>query len=432
MRRGRELSTRTARIMLALLMAALVALTLSPLAGLAATNQGMATHSDPTQTQGTGTGGSTDTSGQGSGTATHSDPTQGTGTDGTTTTDSGSGMATHPDATSPTGQSGGEAPTSNDTSSFDAVADFILNTIFKPILDAAIGVEAGVLSGCCTLVTKDLPSLAKSIPTDSSQSFTAVASQSGIGSGIPMGGIIGFVKTCYDGIRPLGATFLAVLFGLQALRVVREGEQGPGQVPYVERFGWLFLRFGIVKVFFDRSMDVTVGVFNAFSSVSAAVAGNDDLTDYYDMIKNAMSSSMANEATLGMLFLLVILVGLVLLLLSAVLSVMMYVATYARWLELFVMLPFAPLAFATLASDETRHFFWGYLRTIVGCAMAFLITIIIARSFPVVLASTLSSPDLVSGPLAGLGGVIGLAGVMFLYIFALAKSGSWAQAVLGG
>lgn len=403
----RSRRTTAARAMLAVLMAALVALTLSPLAGLAATNQGMATHSDPTQTQGMGTG-------------------------GTTTTDSGSEMATHPDPTSPTGQSGGEAPTSDGTSSFDAVADFILDSIFKPILDAAIGVEAGVLSAACNLVTMELPSLAKSIPTDAHGSLTAVAGQANVGSGIPMGGIIGFVETCYDGIRPLGATFLAVLFGLQILRVVREGEQGPGQVPYVERFGWLFLRFAVIKVFFDRSMDVTVGIFNAFSSVSVAVAGNDSSTDYYDMIKNAMSATMANEATIGTLFLLVILIGIVMLLLSLVLTVMMYVAAYARWLQLFVMLPFAPLAFASLASDETRHFFWGYLRTIVGCALAFLITIIIARSFPVVLASTLSSPDLTNGPLAALGGVIGLAGVMSLYILALAKSGSWAQAVLGG
>lgn len=408
MRRERALSARAARAMLAVLVAALVALTLSPLTGHAAANQGMSAHSDPTQ--GTDAGSAPETTGTSPGTA------------------------AHPDAAQPTGQSGGApaASGSGSTASFDGVGDFILRSIFKPILDASIGVEAAVLSGCCTIVTQDLPALAKSIPTDSSHSLAAVASQRGVGSGIPMGGILGFLKTCYDGIRPLAATFLAVLFGLQVLRVVREGEQGPGQVPYIERFGWLFLRFAVIKVFFDRSMDVTVGIFNAFSSVSSAVAGNDGIADYYDMIKSAMSSTMASEATLGMLFLLVILIGLAMLLLSVVLSVMMYVATYARWLELFVMLPFAPLAFASLASDETRHFFWGYLRTIVGCAMAFLMTIIIARSFPAVLASTLSSPDLTNGPLAGLGAVIGLTGVMFLYIFALAKSGSWAQAVLGG
>lgn len=417
----RSRRTTAARAMLAVLMAALVALTLSPLAGLAVTT-------DPT------TG------------LTAPDSSQNTTSDTTPTTDPSTGITTTPDTSEDTGlDDGGTTPTTDpntgitttdttdtSTSSFDGVGNFILDSIFKPILDAAIGVEAGVLSAACNLVTMELPSLAKSIPTDAHGSFTAVAGQANVGSGIPMGGIIGFVETCYDGIRPLGATFLAVLFGLQILRVVREGEQGPGQVPYVERFGWLFLRFAVIKVFFDRSMDVTVGIFNAFSSVSVAVAGNDSSTDYYDMIKNAMSATMANEATIGTLFLLVILIGLVMLLLSLVLTVMMYVAAYARWLQLFVMLPFAPLAFASLASDETRHFFWGYLRTIVGCALAFLITIIIARSFPVVLASTLSSPDLTNGPLAALGGVIGLAGVMFLYILALAKSGSWAQAVLGG
>ena len=334
-------------------------------------------------------------------------------------------------ATTSTGSGPSGSSSSGSGASFGGVGKFIVDSILQPVVDSAVDFEANLLKDSCTLVTKDLPDLAKFIPTDSEGSFVAVAGHKDVGSGIPMGGIIGFIAKCYDGIRPLGATFLAVLFGLQILRVVREGEQGPGQVPYVERFGWLFVRFALVKVFFDRSLDVTVGIFNAFASVSIALAGTDTEEDYYNLVKTAMTSSMSNESSLGTLFLLVIVIGLVMFLLSCILTVMMYVATYARWLQLFVMLPFAPLAFACLASDETRHFFWGYLRTIVGSALAFLITIIIARSFPVVLVSTLSSADLTTGPLESIGAVIGLAGVTFLYILAIAKSGSWAQAVLG-
>lgn len=269
------------------------------------------------------------------------------------------------------------------------------------------------------------------------------ASQSAAESGIPLSGAFGFVIVAFNAIRPLCYTILAAVILVSMVREVQRADRPNASVPYVERLAWLWIKFWVLRTLVDKSLDITVNVFNLLADVAAAIASAlpDQAMAAKEQISGAITgsvlsmlgigdSSQITSEMFGSIFAMLVVVLLLGFLVSLVLVLQTYVATYARWLQLFVMLPFAPLALAFAGLEETRSIAMGYARSIVSAGVAFVVTAVILVSMPSVMGPALSDSIAQSG--AGFLGALPVFGIQVLYIFALRQAGGWAKAVVGG
>jgi hypothetical protein len=311
------------------------------------------------------------------------------------------------------------------TADYNGVLDFLISSILRPFYNAAAKSEADAFKRDVDIATSGMSDLTKSLPRAGKTGRFTTANKGG--ANMPMHELIGYTMIVYDSIKPIGATILAILCAVQLVRLIRPPESGPN-TPYMEQFIWLFIQFALMKVMFDNSMDITAALFNSIADVTSKVAGTPEAFNASGIYDALVKFGEAHTG-IGDVFVLVIIVGLVGVVLSWIMNAVVYVASYLRWFQLFVYLPFAPLAFGCLGLDESRHFFWGYLRSIMGAALGFLITVIILKSLPSVFTSTFATWS--QGDVSDLS-FANVLGIQIMYIYALTHAGSWAHEIIGG
>lgn len=315
------------------------------------------------------------------------------------------------------------------------------------VLSAIADFTAGAMLQAVTFASGMAADLGHAIPTSADHTVSgwtmAQATQHASESGIPLSGAFGFVIVAYNALRPLSYTILATVILIEMVREVQRSDRPNASVPYVEKIAWLWIKFWVLKTLVDKSLDITVNVFNLLADVAGTVAAAlpDQTMAAKEEVSGAITGSVlqslgiesADKITgdmFGSIFAMLVVVLLVGFLVSLVLCLQTYVATYARWLQLFVMLPFAPLALALSGLEETRPMAMGYARSMLSAGMAFVITAVILVSMPSTIGPALS--DSISGGGAGFLGALPVFGIQVLYIFALRQAGNWARAVIGG
>lgn len=315
------------------------------------------------------------------------------------------------------------------------------------VISALADFSAGAMLQAVTFASDMAADLGHAIPTAADHTVSgwtmAEATKHAAESHIPLSGAFGFTIVAYNALRPLCYTILAAMILIAMVREVQRADRPNASVPYVEKISWLWIKFWVLKTLVDKSLDITVNVFNLLADVAGTIAAT--LPDQRMVAKEEISGAITSSVLQGLgietadkitgdmfgnvfaMLLVVLLVGFVA---SLVLCLQTYVATYARWLQLFVMLPFAPLALAFAGLEETRPMAMGYARSILSAGIAFAITAILLVSMPSVMGPALS--DAVSSGGAGFLGALPVFGIQVLYIFALRQAGSWARSVVGG
>lgn len=112
------------------------------------------------------------------------------------------------------------------------------------------------------------------------------------------------------------------------------------------------------------------------------------------------------------------------------------VVTWARAIQLYLMVALSPIPLSLMALDETRQIGVGYLRQFAAVCLAGLIITVLLIAFPVVLgglnAVHANTSTVLDSLVGGLSYALQYLAMCVLLIFALTKSGAWAREVLGG
>lgn len=256
------------------------------------------------------------------------------------------------------------------------------------------------------------------------------------GGDLPFKEVLAYAVGIYNAIKPICYTILGLVFAIQFVKILQQPDNPVGSVPYVEKFAWMWIKFAILKLLLDESINITVGIFNIFAKLGSLIATGDNgnawlkitqSSEVKEIVKNAMQSTFTATGLAGMFN-----DGLMLLfahLIAFVVMIIAFVAIYGRWFQLFIYLPFAPLFFALLGEDETKQMFWSYIRSIVGLGLAFVITIVVVKAMPAMLSVSVSlgSKPGVSGDIGG----YSVVGVVVLIGWCLTHAGQWAHDMIG-
>lgn len=310
------------------------------------------------------------------------------------------------------------------------LVDNIGNFILTPFRDAMIDVIAGEISTTSGLADILLEPAKHTIPltggeTGTLSGFSGNASALlAADSSLPLKEVLVYVVEIYNVIKPVCYTILGLVFAIQFVKIIQQPDNPTGGVPYVEKFAWMWIKFAVLKLLLDNSIDISVAIFNFFASLGKLIAdaGPFSSDDIEATVRTTLTNNFSNTQLGGeMVNLIFLFFGLIIVFIVALL---IFVSVYGRWLQIFIYLPFAPLFFALLGEDETKQMFWSYIRSIAGAGLAMVITIIIVRSLPAILTiSTLGDSRL---------GTIGIWGSEILIGWAVMHAGQWAHDMIGG
>ncbi len=308
----------------------------------------------------------------------------------------------------------------------DDIGTQIANFIFKPFRTGLAIATAQTISELGQQADRGFEYINASIRTAGNGISTTQ-------SNVPMDGFANVVIAVTQGIMPICYTVLGIVFAIRMIKALQEPDNGPGNVPYIEKFAWLWIKFCLLKLVMDNSVGITIGVFNEIMRIVGIVGAtgyanspsNLDFNTVKDNILHALESndSLFDAIPVGGI-LISGLLGLVAYLGSMFLKVVVFISTYGRWAQVWICLCFAPLFFSFAGLDETKGMFCSYLKTMAGLALAFAMTAILLKAL---------APVLYSFATTGNGDVmLGILGVEFVFIFALMKVGSWSRDLIGG
>lgn len=305
----------------------------------------------------------------------------------------------------------------------DTLGDQLVNFLFKPFYEALATVTAATIVAVKDAADEGFKYVNVSLTTSGAGLSTTQAN-------VPMDGFANVVVAVTKGIMPVCYTVLGIVFAIRMIKALQEPDNGPGNVPYIEKFAWLWIKFCLLKLVMDNSVGITIGLFNEIIRIidivgAAAFTGAGQPLDAGALKDQIVQSLVDAKRAIGPGDAVVaVLMGLLTFLASMALELIVFVATYGRWAQVWVCLCFAPLFFSFAGLDETKGMFWSYLKTMAGLALAFVMTAILLKAMVPVLTAfaTNGMTNLASG----------LIGIEIVFIFALMKVGSWSRDLIGG
>ena len=241
-------------------------------------------------------------------------------------------------------------------------------------------------------------------------------------------------------VNTLAYSVLAIVFLVQTVRIANKMD-GNQAVPGVKEMIFLLLFFIIGKYIIDNSQQFCEAIYNAvvylISQVdtSGGTYTNIDLKSsldwttgqpMYDDYGNYIGDANLQPIQEGLKGFAGVLVGFGYIIACAVMAVVTYVVIFSRAIQIYLYTIVAPIPLALLMCDETRQQAMGFIKNFLAVCFAGLIIVVLLKLFPSVVSSCLQH----SG--AGVDGIVPSIAVMFIFIFAMAKSGSWARDIFGG
>lgn len=325
----------------------------------------------------------------------------------------------------------------------------LIDTLW-PLLFDVVRTGCSAFSGTINLASDIAQDATWLIPTGTNLSAAADA--------LPIGGMLEFSYIAYDrGIKPMCEAWLALLVLIRLIEMMQEPDNNPHGVPYLEKTMWLLVRFVLLKLALDRAFDIAVFVFNTiagaggvlFKAVTTGEAGSimqrllenvfsvdGGTLDGIDVdtvpvsaetkqeVLKALVAANPNMQSVGSL-LGIMLVDIIPVLISAlVLKFLVSLSVYARFMQLFAHLAFAPMAVVCYANENTRQIALSYVKSIAASALAFVMLVLVLLSMKYTLPNSLNFFVNGSSP--------GIVVMCILYCTVVTKAGGWAREIVGG
>lgn len=240
-------------------------------------------------------------------------------------------------------------------------------------------------------------------------------------------------KLCQVGVKPIAASILSLVMLLELVKISQRMDAN-ATLPAVKEVLFLAV-FCTFFIFLIRySQDICIIIYNLVSQITAQITDPSSVT-------NASISISSDVTDIGVLAVL-ILVGLLVMVIAFAAYVIALLMGYARAIQLYVLMAFAPIPFALLGFDETRSMGVNYIKVFASVCLAGTIMVFLMVCFPLLINGVMSDmaaagntalaqstpADLATYLLSPLQ----LVAVALLLCFGLIKSGSWARDVFGG
>lgn len=247
------------------------------------------------------------------------------------------------------------------------------------------------------------------------------------------GGMYGLMVSIQQtAVVPIGESLLA-LFMLVQLVKISQRIDATATLPAVKDIVFLAVIFVIMHWLITNSLDIVSSIYGIFNRIMPSIGSAGSVPGFLGGSMDISEMDMS-EATVGG-SLAVFFLSLITFLTGIVTYVIVFITTYARAWQIYVLAAFSPIPLALLGFEDTRQMGIGFLKNFSAACLAGLVMMFLLVSFPHVVsafASQLSPASILEFGLDVVVTVLAWLGTPLLLVFGLIKSGAWAKEVLGG
>ena len=234
--------------------------------------------------------------------------------------------------------------------------------------------------------------------------------------------IFGMVRTLSENVMlPIAGAILAFVMTLELIQMVTEKNNMHGDIDSWMFFKWVFKTAAAVLIV-SNTWNIVMGIFDVGQSVVNSAAGvitNNTAIDLSTLLVDLEARLMAME--LGPLFGLwfqSLFVGITM----WVLTIAIFIITYGRMIEIYLVTSVAPIPMATMLNRETGNMGQNYIRSLFALAFqAFLIMVCVAI-YAVLVQNIVIGTDVSAAIWTCMGYTV-------LLCFTLFKTGSMAKSI---
>lgn len=328
------------------------------------------------------------------------------------------------------------------------VAVLFPETAHAWILDDAVNAIHDLIKGM-------LASIANALYTKVFEIMKAISVASPLGSdwdnvfgGGTGNAILSFATDVCNGVvKPIGCGVLTFVALVQMINISQRMDSN-GTLPALKEIVILFVSLAVFTWLVNNVDTILGGLYDLLNSITKAILDyNPDFSDKWGSIEFVAADASGSYASVeyGDLFA-AILGGLFAFLVSGAAFVVALVLAYARGIQLYAMMTFAPLPISFLGIDETRHWGVNFIKNFLSVCLAGAIMVFVLLSFPYLTAAVVGSDatgsiviDIVGAADSASGGSLSavltalkIIAVCLMLVIALIKSGGWARDILGG
>lgn len=221
-------------------------------------------------------------------------------------------------------------------------------------------------------------------------------------------------------IVPIAGAILALVMCYELIQMITE-KNNMHDFDSSMFFRWIFKSaFAILIV--TNTWNIVMGVFDATQSVvnqSAGVIIGQTSIDFNTLIPDLESQldAMSVGALLGLWFQTLV-VGLTM----NILSICIFLVTYGRIVEIYVVTSLGPIPLATMGNSEWRGMSQGYLKSLLALGFQAFLIMVVVGIYAVLIQNIGSASDIS-------GAIWGCMGYTVLLCFCLFKTGSISKSV---
>lgn len=247
------------------------------------------------------------------------------------------------------------------------------------------------------------------------------------------GNLYGLMSSIHQtAVIPVGESLLA-LFMLVQLVKISQRIDATATLPAVKDVVFLAVTFVIMHWVIVNSLGIVSSIYDIFNAIMPRIGS---ASSTVQLIRGTLDVDGLDPALLQVgkavgIYLLSLLVHLT----GLLTYIIVFVITYARAWQIYVLAAFSPIPLALLGFDETRQMGIGYLKNFASACLAGLVIMFLLKAFPIAITSVTESigpGDLFEDSFNALLSVLLWVGTPILLCFSLIKSGAWAKEILGG
>lgn len=236
------------------------------------------------------------------------------------------------------------------------------------------------------------------------------------------GSIYNMIRSLSDNvIIPIAGVILAFVMTLELIQMVADKNNMHGDVDTWMFFKWIF-KTACAVIIVTNTWNIVMGVFDVGQSVvnsAAGVIAHDTSIDINSVITDI--DERLFEMDIGPLFGLwfqSLFVGIC----TWALTICIFIITYGRMIEIYLVTSVAPIPMATMVSKESGNMGQNYLRSLFALAFQAFLIIVCVAIYAVLVQDIATEEDVIMA-------IWSCVGYTVLLCFTLFKTGSLAKAV---
>ena len=224
-----------------------------------------------------------------------------------------------------------------------------------------------------------------------------------------------------DVIIPIAGVILAFIMTVELIGMVADKNNMHGDVDTWMFFKWIF-KTAVAIIIVTNTWNIVMGVFDVGASVvesSAGIISRSTAIDFEDVVEDLEDRLM--DMDLGPLFGLwfqSLFVGITM----WALSICIFIITYGRMIEIYLVTSVAPIPMATMTSREGGHMGQNYLRSLFALAFQAFLIIVCVAIYAVLIRNIATDDDISAAIWTCMGYTV-------LLCFTLFKTGSLAKSI---